>query len=108
MVSMEFSLSCLQAFHNAAYRSQHALGRISTRSFGVQTQKIFRSGSADHHPTDFAEVDFDAIHIFSASHRPGEQAFELAVGKMSDGFFFLPGLDVQIDAAVMVFAEFRV
>src|SRR6266404_5551164 len=98
----------LQSLHNAADSGQNTLGGVGSRSLRVQTQKILCSRRAHHDPADFTEINFDAIHIFPVSHWPVEQAFELAVGKMSDGFFFLARLHVQIDAAIMVFAKLSV
>src|SRR6266581_2029933 len=68
---------------------------------------MFCPGSADHDPTDVGEVNFDAIQIFAPRHRKIEEFFAFAVRKIRDGFFFLVRFYVQVDAAVMMLAKFR-
>src|SRR6266404_1031805 len=96
----------LKIVHDFAYGGKNAARGFRLGRFGVDAQKIFRTGRANHHPADFTEIDFDAVHVFPATDRPVEELFQLTVGEMRNGLFFLAGLYIEIDAAVMIFAKF--
>src|SRR5262249_11687808 len=68
----------------------------------------FRAGSPHHYPASFAEIDFDAVEVFASRDVPISHTFRLLIRKMRDSFFFLPPAHVQVNATVVVFAEFRV
>src|ERR1700730_9472672 len=90
----------LKVLHDLCYSGTNAARGVWLRGFGVDAQKIFRSGSAHHHPPDFAEIHFDAVHVFAASDRPVKQLLQLAVGEMRNSLFLLAGFYIEIDAAV--------
>src|SRR5216683_2871120 len=45
--------------------------------------------------------------MFLARQRQIQDAAEFPIGKMSDSFFLLAWFQIEIDAAVMILAEFR-
>src|SRR6266851_5609273 len=72
-----------------------------------EAAEFFLAGSVNLDPANFTEIEFDAVHVFAADYRPIQQFFQLATGEICDGFFLLAGLYFEIDAAVMIFAKFR-
>src|SRR5258708_10529175 len=93
--------------NHLSYSLENAPSRIGSGGFGINAQQIFRSRSAEHHPARLAEVDLDAVHIFPANYRQIKDTAQFAIRKVSDGFFFLPRFQIEIDAAVMILAKFR-
>ena len=89
-----------------AYSRQDAAGGFLFRGFRIQAEEIFCSGSAHQDPPDFAEIEFDAVQVFAAGDRPIENFLEFGGGEVRDGFFFLARLEIEVDAAVVVFTEF--
>ncbi len=77
-------------------------------SFGIDTKKIFRAGGADHHPADFAKIEFDAVEVFATNDGKIEKFLAFAVGEIGDSFFFLARLHVEVNTSVVMFAKFFV
>jgi hypothetical protein len=97
-----------QSLHGLGHRAENAACRFLLVGFGIDAEKIFGSGGANHDPAGSVQVQLDAVHVFAPRYREVEQLFELRVGEMLERFFFLPGLQIQVDATVVVFAEFGV
>src|SRR5258708_17661796 len=68
---------------------------------------MFRPGRANDDPTDVGEVNFDAIQVFAARDLEIEEYLAFAVQEIRDGFFFLARFYVQVNAAVLMLAKFR-
>src|SRR2546423_1862869 len=98
----------LQAMHDFGNRGENLFGGISLVGFGIDAEEGLSAGRADHHPADIAEVEFDAVHVFAICDRQVDDLFELRTGKVFDRFFLLTGLEIEVDAAIMIFAEFLV
>src|SRR5215831_15494859 len=90
------------------YGIKNAPRRFRLAGLGVNPQHVFCARRAHHYPARFAEIKFDAVHVFATRHRKIEEAIQLAVRKMRDGFFLLPWLQLKVHAAIMVFAKLRV
>ena len=87
---------------------EHALGRFRPRRFRIDAQHGLRSRSTHHRPADFTEVNFHAVEILAAHHRPIEKAIQFRRGKIFERLLLLPVLQRQIHAPVMMLAEFPV
>jgi hypothetical protein len=98
----------LQGVHDIGDGGENLIGRFGLVGFGVDAEQGFGAGGTDHDPADVAEIEFDAVHIFAIGDVEIEELFEFCAGEVVDGFFFLTGLEVEIDAAVMIFAKFLV
>ena len=98
----------LQGVHYAGDGGENLFGRIEMVGFGVDAQQVFGAGGADHDPADVAEIELDAVHIFAIGDIEIEDLFEFRAGEMVDGLFFLAGFEIEVNAAVMIFAEFLV
>src|SRR3954447_9918229 len=98
----------LQLVYYLTYRVQNTPRGFRLARFRIHAQQILRPRRAYHHPTGFTDVYLDSIHILAAHHRKIEQSLQSAVRKVLDGLFLLPNLQVEINSAVVVFAEFRV
>src|SRR5512146_2486550 len=82
--------------------------RFDFIGFRVDAEQILGARGADHDPADVGEINLDSVESFAARDRQVEKFVALAIGEIGDGLFFLPGLYVEVDAAVMVFAKFSV
>src|ERR1700740_1725728 len=51
--------------HHFAYSGKNAPRGFRLGGFGEGPQKILRTRRANHPPADLAEIDFDAVHVFS-------------------------------------------
>ena len=99
----------LQRVHDIRDRGENLFSRIGLVGLRIDAQQVFGSRRAHHHPADIAQINFDAVEIFAAVDGPIEKSLQFRAAEMFDGLFFLArSSDVQIDAAVVVFAEFCV
>ena len=87
---------------------ENAARRFDFVGFGIDAKKILRARRANQDPANVTKIDFYAVHIFAVRDGKIQNFLALAIGEVGDGFFFLTGFYVEIDAAVMVFAEFFV
>src|SRR6266404_9189251 len=67
----------LKIVDDFAYGGKNAARGFRLGRFGVDAQKIFRTGRAYLHPAAITEIDFDAVHVFPATDRPVEEHFQL-------------------------------
>src|SRR3984957_10990125 len=87
---------------------ERAAGGFRARGLRINPQHVFGAGGAHHHPAEVAEVDLDAVEVFAAGDGPVENGFQVGIGEITQRFFFLTVFGVEVDAAVMIFAEFLV
>src|ERR1700726_576165 len=74
-----FAREALQIPHKTGNCGESAPRRFRLGRIRVYAQKVFRTRSAHHTPTDLAEIDFDAVHVFAAGDRPVEKNFQLPI-----------------------------
>src|SRR5258708_39185996 len=65
-----FAREPLQILYKTGYGGESAPRRFRFRCLRVYAQKVFRAGSAHHHPADFTEIHFDAVPVFPARAPP--------------------------------------
>src|SRR5256884_9873088 len=80
--------------------------RFDFVGFGIDAKKVLRARSANQDPANVTKIDFYAVHIFAVSDGKIRNFLALAIGEVGDGFFFLTGSYVEVDAGVIVFAAF--
>src|SRR5579863_10597376 len=97
----------LELFYPRTNIIEHSRGRFWILRFGVDAQHSLRAGSAHEHPALSLEIEFLPVQVFAAFDFPFEQ-FGWTRGIVFDGFFFLAVTQFQINAAIVMLAEFRV
>ena len=94
--------------HDFRYSAKNAAGRFRFAGFGINAEKILGSRRAYHHPTDLAQINLNPVHIFAAHDGPFEQVGQVGIGELRNRFLFLAGLQISVDAAIVVLAKLRV
>ena len=87
---------------------ERATGGFWARRLGINAQHLFGAGGAHQDPAEVSDEDLDAVEVLAASDRPIENGFQVGVGEIAQRFFLLAVFGVEVDAAVMIFAEFLV